>query len=112
MGLAAGLAPGPLSALVVSQTLSYGIREGIKVAAAPLITDLPISLLAVLVGSRIASRPVPLGLLSLLGAIYICYLGWECLGIRIGDQKPPAASDCPWRLAIPAGCSAAKVTCG
>ena len=41
-GLAAGLMPGPLLALVIQQTLRHGPGEGIKVAAAPLLTDLPI----------------------------------------------------------------------
>ena len=91
LGLAAGVAPGPLSALVVSQTLSYGVREGIKVAAAPLITDLPIIVIAILVGNEMASRPVPLGLLSLVGAAYMCYLGWESLSMNLADQKPSAA---------------------
>ena len=45
-GLSAGFSPGPLMALVISQTLKHGIREGAKVAVAPLITDLPIILLA------------------------------------------------------------------
>lgn len=91
LGLAAGLAPGPLSALVISQTLSHGVREGMKVAAAPLITDLPIILLAIVVGREIAAAPMPLGLLSMAGAAYICYLGWASLNIGAGDHKPPEA---------------------
>jgi len=90
LGLAAGIAPGPLSALVVSQTICYGAREGIKVATAPLVTDLPIIMLAIFVGSKLASSPVPLGVLSLVGAAYICYLGWESLSINLANQKPPA----------------------
>lgn len=41
-GLAAGVAPGPLLALVFSETLKYGKKEGVTVAISPLITDLPI----------------------------------------------------------------------
>ena len=48
-GLSAGFSPGPLMALVISQTLKHGIREGAKVAMAPLITDLPIILVSLLV---------------------------------------------------------------
>ncbi len=32
LGLAAGLAPGPLLALTITQSLKYGIVEGVKVA--------------------------------------------------------------------------------
>jgi hypothetical protein len=41
-GLSAGLAPGPLLMLVISDTLRHGIKAGVKVALAPVITDLPI----------------------------------------------------------------------
>ena len=34
-GLSAGFSPGPLLALVISQTLRYGIREGVKAAWRP-----------------------------------------------------------------------------
>ncbi len=52
-GLSAGFAPGPLLTLVITQTLRHDIREGVKVAMAPLITDLPIILLSLLVLSRL-----------------------------------------------------------
>jgi threonine/homoserine/homoserine lactone efflux protein len=86
LGFAAGVAPGPLLTLVVSQTLTHGVGEGIKVALAPLITDLPIILLALWVGSALVERPFPLGLLSLAGAAYICFLAWESLKIKIEDH--------------------------
>ena len=38
LGLSAGLAPGPLLTLVISETLQHDIRAGIKVAVAPFIT--------------------------------------------------------------------------
>lgn len=79
LGLTAGVAPGPLLTLVVSQTLVYGVKDGIKVALAPLITDPPIILLALYIGARFASNPMPLGILSLAGAVYIFYLAWEQL---------------------------------
>ncbi len=89
LGFAAGVAPGPLLTLVISQTVTYGVVEGMKVAAAPLITDLPIILLAVAIGQALAERPLPLGLLSLTGAGYICYLAWESLTLKV-DQKDTA----------------------
>jgi threonine/homoserine/homoserine lactone efflux protein len=92
LGLAAGVAPGPLSALVISQTLNYGVREGIKIAAAPLMTDLPIILSALLVGSGLAARPFPLGILSLLGAVYICYLAWKSLNVAFTDPSSSQSS--------------------
>lgn len=71
LGLSAGLSPGPLMALVILQTLRHGPREGAKVAAAPLLTDLPIVALALLLTAGLARQPVALGLLSLCGAAYL-----------------------------------------
>jgi threonine/homoserine/homoserine lactone efflux protein len=52
-GLAAGISPGPLLALVFSETIKYGKKEGFKIAFAPLITDLPIVLFVLLILSRL-----------------------------------------------------------
>jgi len=42
LGLSAGFAPGPLLTLVISETLQHDLKAGVKVALAPIITDLPI----------------------------------------------------------------------
>ncbi|MCX9013779.1 MAG: hypothetical protein OIN89_03135 [Candidatus Methanoperedens sp.] len=41
-GLTSGISPGPLLTLVISETLKNGSSGGMKVAVAPLITDIPI----------------------------------------------------------------------
>ena len=52
LGLAAGVSPGPLLTLIVQQTVRHGVREGVKVAAVPLITDVPIVAATVVVVVR------------------------------------------------------------
>ena len=47
-GASAGLAPGPLLALVVAESVRGGTGCGIRVAAAPLLTDTPIVIGSVL----------------------------------------------------------------
>jgi threonine/homoserine/homoserine lactone efflux protein len=42
----AGFSPGPTVLLVVSHTLRYGYREGLKVSFATIISDVPIILIA------------------------------------------------------------------
>jgi len=92
LGLAAGVAPGPLLTLVVTQTLRFGTVEGLKVAIAPLITDLPIVLASIFLISRLASSETLLGAISFFGGAYVCYLAWESL--RAGPVKlPPEAAD-------------------
>ena len=76
-GLAAGLMPGPLLALVIQQTLRHGPGEGIKVAAAPLLTDLPIVAAALFVLNRLADADGVLGAISLLGAALLGHLAYE-----------------------------------
>jgi len=65
MGLTAGFSPGPLSTLVITQTLRHGLKEGVKVAVAPLMTDLPIIAASLLLLSRAAHNENILGVISL-----------------------------------------------
>lgn len=81
LGLSAGLAPGPLLTLVITQTLKHNAREGIKVAAAPLITDLPIILLSLLVLTRLTDFDAVLGMISLAGGFYVLHLSYGSLRI-------------------------------
>jgi len=76
-GLSAGISPGPLLTLVITQTLKHGMGEGIKVALAPLLTDLPIVVFALFILARLSSLSPVLGCISLFGAGYLFYLGYE-----------------------------------
>jgi threonine/homoserine/homoserine lactone efflux protein len=81
-GLYAGFSPGPLLALVVSETLRHGARGGIRVALAPLITDFPIIALSLLLLAQLARFQVVLGIISLVGGMVVLKLGWESLRTR------------------------------
>jgi threonine/homoserine/homoserine lactone efflux protein len=82
LGLAAGFSPGPLTVLVIAETLRYGLRAGIKVSLAPVLTDLPIIALAVLLLNRLSSHPAVFGGIALLGAGFLAYLGLGSLRYR------------------------------
>ena len=82
LGLSAGLAPGPLLALVISETLQHGVRAGMKVALAPLLTDLPIILLSLFILAQLAHVAPVLGGLSIIGAGVVAWLGWESVRFR------------------------------
>jgi len=77
LGLYAGFSPGPLLVLLISQTLKHGHREGIKVAFAPLITDLPIIVASLIFLSFVAGYSLILGLISIFGGLYLLYLAYE-----------------------------------
>ena len=91
-GLAAGLMPGPLLALVIQQTLRHGPTEGIKVAAAPLLTDLPIVAAALFALDRLVDADGVLGAISLLGAAFLGYLAYESVTTDLATHAGPATT--------------------
>lgn len=89
-GLAAGMSPGPLFALVISETLRHNKSEGVKVAVSPLLTDLPIILATVFVLSNLANSNLALGVIAMLGGIFVFYLGYESIrsqGLELDVEK-------------------------
>ena len=91
LGLSAGFSPGPLMTLVISQTIRHGVREGFKVAAAPLVTDLPIILAATFLLTRLANYHAILGVISLIGGLFVLLLAWESIGTSGVDVSPVVA---------------------
>ena len=75
LGLSAGFAPGPLLALVISETMEHGVKAGIKVALAPILTDLPIIIFTLFILAKLSSFHSVLGIISIIGACFILYLG-------------------------------------
>ncbi len=87
-GLTAGISPGPLLALVISETIRDGFRAGLQVALAPLITDLPIILITILILSKLSRSAPILGIITLAGAIFIAYLAYECFHTATLSYQP------------------------
>lgn len=92
-GLTAGISPGPLLTLVITETLRHNKREGFKVALAPLITDLPIILVTWYVFSRLSHFSLAMSIISFSGGIYFAFLGYETikikeLSIKTGNLNP------------------------
>lgn len=79
LGLSAGISPGPLLTLVISETLKHGRKEGIKIALSPLITDLPIILISLFILSGVGKSSTVLSLIAFAGGIFLAFLGWECI---------------------------------
>lgn len=80
-GLSAGFSPGPLFAMVISQTVQYGLKEGVKTALSPLITDLPIILLSTFLLSKVSGYNIVLGLISVAGGFFLMFLSYENIKI-------------------------------
>lgn len=93
LGMSAGISPGPLLALVISQTLQHNTGEGVRVATAPLLTDLPIIILCLLAFSSVPNPDFALGIVSFIGGFFVFYLGWSSL--RQGPVKLTLAEEKP-----------------
>jgi len=88
LGLAGGLAPGPLTALVITRALRYGPRAGAVVALAPVLTDGPL----LIGGAALAAwlPPAAFGGIALSGAAGLVSLD----GLEDGRPRSIEISDC------------------
>lgn len=82
LGMQAGLAPGPVSTLIVTESLAHGRRAGMKIALVPLLTDLPVVALVIpLLYFLTSGAGTVIGVFSIIGALILCYLGYESLTV-------------------------------
>lgn len=75
-GLTAGISPGPLLTLVISETLRTNSTAGIKVAVSPLVTDIPVVFVAFLILSRFSDFNHAMGLISISGSVFLGHLAY------------------------------------
>ena len=114
LGLSAGLAPGPLLALVITQTMRGGARAGVIVAVAPLLTDVPIVgiclvLVGVIAGTGSAAA---LGAISLVGGLFVAWLAFDTWRAE-APEATAVAAEAPEATAVaaePEGSAAPGVT--
>lgn len=87
-GLAAGLSPGPLMALVVAESARGGWRRGAAAGLAPPLTDAAIIAVAVALAHRLP--PEILRVLAGVGALFAAYLAGESLRAAAHPPVPEA----------------------
>jgi threonine/homoserine/homoserine lactone efflux protein len=73
LGFAAGISPGPLSALVVTTALQRGVAAGVRVGIAPLLSDLPVVALSVLAVGAFPTGFLPY--VAIAGGVFVVFLG-------------------------------------
>lgn len=99
LGAAGGLAPGPLTALVISQTLRHGPLEGSKVGVAPLVTDGPLLLGSAWLATSLGSEG--LAWISLLGSVFLVWLGWHTLRAPpLEVEESEAGAGSVWKAVV------------
>jgi threonine/homoserine/homoserine lactone efflux protein len=77
LGLGAGVAPGPLLAVVIRASLEGGFAAGARVAVGPLLTDLPIIAIAVVLADALPGEA--LATLGVAGGVFLLWLGADAL---------------------------------
>jgi threonine/homoserine/homoserine lactone efflux protein len=77
LGIGAGVAPGPLLAVVIRSTLEGGFAAGARVAVGPLLTDVPIIGVAAVLAAALPEEA--LAGLGIAGGLFLVWLGVEAL---------------------------------
>ncbi len=88
LGLFAGLIPGAFSTVVAATALERGLGPGIRVAFIPLLTELPVMVVAVFVLARL-----PAGILrwvGMVGGAILLYMAWRLIR-GVGTIDPEVA---------------------
>ena len=85
--------PGPILSLTISETIRHGLRAGLRVSLAPLMTDGPIILFYWLVLSRFSDVGWFFGVIRVVGAVVLAFLAWECLSIKGVDFEESSAPE-------------------
>jgi threonine/homoserine/homoserine lactone efflux protein len=93
LGGSAAISPGPLNTLVISESLKKGSRGGIRIAIAPILTDAPIIAGSFWLVNNLSSVEVLLNILSLLGGIFLIYLGMKDILVKSNNEKQSAAGE-------------------
>ena len=95
IGFSAGIAPGPLTLLVITRTIQSGLRDGIKVAAAPVLTDIPIVALCVVILDRAKDIPIILSGIAFAGGLALLKMAlmhWRSSSLDINAPAKPGGA--------------------
>src|SRR5208283_1109912 len=97
LGLSSGISPGPILTLVITETLQHGVRSGVKVALAPIVTDTPIVVLTLLLLTKLSRFGNILGGISLAGGFFLLFMAYE--SVRVKKLEPVGEPSRPKSLA-------------
>ncbi len=82
LGFSAGLSPGPLLMLVISESLHHGAKSGMRVAMAPIVTDVPIILTTLVILVKVSGYRQVLGVISLAGGAFVLFTAIDAIRTR------------------------------
>jgi threonine/homoserine/homoserine lactone efflux protein len=85
LGIIEGIKPGPLLTTVIKETLTNGFRGGMRAASAPIFTDGPLIIFSIFLAGWIATQPLILCCISLVGAVFLTRMGMECFSLDLPE---------------------------
>ena len=85
LGVIEGIKPGPLLTTVIKETLTNGFRGGMRAASAPIFTDGPLIIFSIFLAGWIATQPLILCCISLVGAVFLTRMGMECFSLDLPE---------------------------
>ncbi len=81
LGISAGISPGPLMAVLISETLKGNMKNGLLVSIVPVITDIPLIVVLIYFLRDLENIESVIRVLSFLGFIVLVYYGIKDLTI-------------------------------
>ncbi len=100
LGLVAGITPGPLLTLIITETMKYNRKEGIKISLAPLLSDLPIVILSLFILTKMSNYDNILGVISILGAIFLLYMAYDTIKIKSSELTSSSSTKHSFRKGV------------
>ncbi len=75
LGISAGVSPGPLMAVLISETLKGNIKNGVIISIVPVLTDIPLIIILLIFLHKIEYQEMIIKVLSFCGFIVLFYYG-------------------------------------
>ncbi|RJQ32928.1 MAG: hypothetical protein C4562_02045 [Actinobacteria bacterium] len=86
LGISAAITPGPLTALIIAQTIKGSLKNGIMVALSPIFSDLLIAPVIMLILAKIPEKIT--NILSVIGGMVVIFYGISTIYRRHIETKP------------------------
>jgi threonine/homoserine/homoserine lactone efflux protein len=82
LGLHAGISPGPVTTLLITESLLHGRRAGMRIAFVPVLTDIPVICVIIpLLYYLTFDAAAVIGVISMIGAVILGGLSYESFSV-------------------------------
>ncbi len=82
LGITAGVSPGPLMAVLISETMKGNIKNGLIISIIPVVTDIPLIFATVFMLKKFQNFPLLFNFLYVVGGLTLIYFGVKDLAVK------------------------------